>query len=145
MTARRPARGYPVEHALDADVLVDVGPVRVPSLAAAQPKSAFWVYRRIRRTTSSRGKPSVERPRRRCLTAFPREARHGRVSCVMLAARLRGQPQMAADLAGDSISEYFEVSSEITPRDISGQSHRARTSSLTRWSRMTLGPRASSK
>src|ERR1700693_6274608 len=50
---------------------------------------------------------------------------------------------LTAGSARDSISERFEISSEITPRDISGKPHRVKTSSLTRWRRITFGPSAS--
>ncbi len=64
---------------------------------------------------------------------------------VMLTTLQRSQPHVTTDLAGDSIAEGLERSSEMAPREVSGKPHLARTSSFTKWSRMTFGPVPSSK
>jgi hypothetical protein len=50
---------------------------------------------------------------------------------MMLAMVLRRHPQMAAGLAGHSVSEHLKSLCELLPRDITGKPHTAMTSSRT--------------
>lgn len=58
---------------------------------------------------------------------------------VMFPAFFRGQAEMAAGLAGDTITERPERFREILPREITRKPQMAITSSRTKCSRTTLG------
>ena len=68
-----------------------------------------------------------------------------RDSEVVLAYLLCGEPEMAPGLTGHLVTQSRQDPGQFLPRYIPREPHTAMSSSLTKWSRMTLGLSLSSK
>jgi len=62
-------------------------------------------------------------------------------SDMMLAILLCAEPDMGTVLTNALVTEFLERLDELLPVDVARGLHAARTSSRTKWSRMTLGMR----
>lgn len=63
---------------------------------------------------------------------------------MVLSGLFRGEPQVASRLAGQAVTEGGERLGKVLSRNVTGKPHTARSSSRTKWSRISFGLASSS-